>query len=323
MEYVRLGTTGLKVSKLCLGCMTYGDPSWRPWVATEDAARPFIRAALDAGVMFFDTADIYSNGESERILGRALRDFAVRDDVVIATKAFFPTGDGPNARGLSRKHLFASIDASLQRLGTDYVDLYVVHRFDPDTPIDETLEALDDIVRSGKVRYLGASSMHAWQFMKMLAFQRHHGLARFASMQSQYSLICRDDERDMLPLCIEEGIAYTPWSPLGRGLLAGSRDAGTTRAATDRQMVSWYDGRDAVAATVEAVGQVARARGLPPARIALTWALRRPGVTAPIVGLSKPHHAADALAALDLTLDDRETALLEAAFDGTVGPVQW
>ncbi|AOJ71589.1 MULTISPECIES: aldo/keto reductase [Burkholderia] len=323
MEYVRLGTTGLKVSKLCLGCMTYGDPSWRPWVATEDAARPFIRAALDAGVMFFDTADIYSNGESERILGRALRDFAVRDDVVIATKAFFPTGDGPNARGLSRKHLFASIDASLQRLGTDYVDLYVVHRFDPDTPIDETLEALDDIVRSGKVRYLGASSMHAWQFMKMLAFQRHHGLARFASMQSQYSLICRDDERDMLPLCIEEGIAYTPWSPLGRGLLAGSRDAGTTRAATDRQMVSWYDGRDAVAATVEAVGQVARARGLPPARIALAWALRRPGVTAPIVGLSKPHHAADALAALDLTLDDRETALLEAAFDGTVGPVQW
>ncbi|MGS0891740.1 aldo/keto reductase [Burkholderia stagnalis] len=323
MEYVRLGTTGLKVSKLCLGCMTYGDPSWRPWVTTEDVARPFIRAALDAGVMFFDTADIYSDGESERILGRALRDFATRDDVVIATKAFFPTGDGPNARGLSRKHLFASIDASLQRLGTDYVDLYVVHRFDPDTPIDETLDALDAIVRSGKVRYLGASSMHAWQFMKMLAFQRHHGLARFVSMQSQYSLICRDDERDMLPLCIEEGIAYTPWSPLGRGLLAGSRDAGTARAATDRQMASWYDGREAVAATVEAVGQVARARGLPPARIALTWALRRPGVTAPIVGLSKPHHAADALAALELTLDDRETELLEAAFDRTVEPVQW
>ncbi|RXV69337.1 aldo/keto reductase [Burkholderia stabilis] len=323
MEYVRLGTSGLKVSKLCLGCMTYGDPSWRPWVATEDVARPFIRAALDAGVTFFDTADIYSGGESERILGRALRDFATRDDVVIATKVFFPTGEGPNARGLSRKHLFASIDASLQRLGTDYVDLYVVHRFDPDTPIDETLDALDAIVRSGKVRYLGASSMHAWQFMKMLAFQRHHGLARFASMQSQYSLICRDDERDMLPLCIEEGVAYTPWSPLGRGLLAGSRDAGTTRAATDRQMVSWYDGRDAVAATVEAVGQVAQARGLAPARIALAWALRRPGVTAPIVGLSKPHHVTDALAALDLTLDDRETALLEAAFDRTVEPVQW
>lgn len=323
MEYVRLGTSGLKVSKLCLGCMTYGDPSWRPWVATEDVARPFIRAALDAGVMFFDTADIYSDGESERMLGRALRDFAARDDVVIATKAFFPTGDGPNARGLSRKHLFASIDASLQRLGTDYVDLYVIHRFDPDTPIDETLDALDAIVRSGKARYLGASSMHAWQFMKMLAFQRHHGLARFVSMQSQYSLICRDDERDMLPLCIEEGVAYTPWSPLGRGLLAGSRDAGTTRAATDRQMVSWHDGRDAVAATVEAVRQVAQARDVPPARIALAWALRRPGVTAPIVGLSKPHHAVDALAALDLVLDDGETTLLEAAFDRIREPVQW
>ncbi|MBN3827849.1 aldo/keto reductase [Burkholderia sp. Ac-20384] len=323
MEYVRLGASGLKVSRLCLGCMTYGDPSWRPWVKTEDEARPFIRTALDAGVNFFDTADIYSNGESERILGRALRDFATRDDVVIATKAFFPTGDGPNARGLSRKHLLAGIDASLQRLGTDYVDLYVIHRFDPDTPIEETLDALDTLVRSGKVRYLGASSMHAWQFMKMLAFQRHHGLARFVSMQSQYSLICRDDERDMLPLCIEEGIAYTPWSPLGRGLLAGSRDAATTRAATDQQMVSWYDGRDAVAATVDMVRQVAHARGMAPARIALAWVLSRPGITAPIVGLSKPHHPTDALAALDLRLDDRETALLEAAFDRTVEPVQW
>ncbi|MBN3830415.1 aldo/keto reductase [Burkholderia sp. Ac-20344] len=323
MEYVRLGASGLKVSTLCLGCMTYGDPSWRPWVTTEEVARPFIRTALDAGVNFFDTADIYSGGESERILGRALRDFATRDDVVIATKAFFPTGDGPNARGLSRKHLLASIDASLQRLGTDYVDLYVIHRFDPDTPIEETLDALDTLVRSGKVRYLGASSMHAWQFMKMLAFQRHHGLARFVSMQSQYSLICRDDERDMLPLCIAEGIAYTPWSPLGRGLLAGSRDAATTRAATDRQMVSWYDGRDAVEATVDAVRQVAQAHGLPPARIALAWALHRPGVTAPIVGLSKPHHLDDALAALDLTLDDAENALLEVAFNRTVEPVQW
>ncbi|MBN3840603.1 aldo/keto reductase [Burkholderia sp. Ac-20349] len=323
MEYERLGRSGLKVSKLCLGCMTYGDPSWRPWVATEETARPFIRSALDAGVNFFDTADIYSGGESERILGRALRDFTTRDDVVIATKAFFPTGDGPNARGLSRKHLLTSIDASLQRLGTDYIDLYVIHRFDPDTPIEETLDALDTLVRSGKVRYLGASSMHAWQFMKMLVFQQHHGLARFVSMQSQYSLICRDDERDMLPLCIEEGMAYTPWSPLGRGLLAGSRDAATTRAATDQQMVSWYDGRDAVAATVDAVRQVAQARGVAPARIALAWALSRPGITAPIVGLSKPHHLTDALAALDLRLDDCETALLEAPFDRTVEPVQW
>ncbi|UEP44942.1 aldo/keto reductase [Burkholderia sp. B21-005] len=323
MEYVRLGTSGLKVSRLCLGCMTYGDLSWRPWVMNEEAARPFIRAALDAGVTFFDTADIYSGGESERILGRALRECSTRDDVVIATKAFFPTGAGPNARGLSRKHLLASIDASLQRLGTDYVDLYVIHRFDPDTPIEETLDALDAIVRSGKARYLGASSMHAWQFMKMLAFQQHHGLARFVSMQSQYSLICRDDERDMLPLCIEEGIAYTPWSPLGRGLLAGSRDAATTRAATDQQMVSWYDGRDAIAATVDAVRQVAQARGVAPARIALAWALRQPGVTAPIVGLSKPHHLSDALAAHDLALDARETALLEAAFDRMIAPVQW
>ncbi|AXK62000.1 aldo/keto reductase [Burkholderia sp. IDO3] len=323
MEYVRLGTSGMKVSRLCLGCMTYGDPAWRPWVATERDALPFIRAALDAGVTFFDTADIYSNGESERILGRALCDFATRDDVVIATKAFFPMRDAPNARGLSRKHLFSSIDASLQRLGTDYVDLYIVHRFDPDTPIEETLDALDAIVRSGKVRYLGASSMHAWQFMKMLDYQRHHRLAPFVSMQSQYSLICRDDERDMLPLCIGEGIAYTPWSPLGRGLLAGSRNAATTRAATDQQIASWYDGRDAVAATVETVGQVAQARGVPPAQIALAWALRRPGVTAPIVGLSKPHHVTDALAALGLTLDDDETALVEAAFDRTVEPVQW
>ncbi|MDR0241337.1 MAG: aldo/keto reductase [Burkholderia sp.] len=323
MEYTRLGTSGLKVSKLCLGCMTYGHPSWRPWVVTEDVARPLIRAALDAGVTFFDTADIYSAGESERILGRALRDFATRDDVVIATKAFFPTGDGPNARGLSRKHLLASIDASLQRLGTDYVDLYVIHRFDPDTPIEETLDALDTLVRSGKVRYLGASSMHAWQFMKMLAFQHHHGLAPFVSMQSQYSLICREDERDMLPLCVDAGIAYTPWSPLGRGLLAGSRSAETTRAATDPQMVSWYDGRDAVAATVEAVRLAAQARDVPPARIALAWALRQSGVTAPIVGLSKPYHLTDALAALDLALDDRETAMLEAAFDRTIEPVQW
>ncbi|AOJ11580.1 aldo/keto reductase [Burkholderia mayonis] len=323
MEYVRLGASGLKVSKLCLGCMTYGDPSWRPWVVPEATARPFIRTAVEAGVTFFDTADIYSCGESERVLGRALGEFASRDDVVIATKTFFPTGDGPNARGLSRKHLFASIDASLRRLGTDYVDLYVIHRFDPDTPIDETLNALDTIVRSGKVRYLGASSMHAWQFMKMLAFQRHHGLAPFVSMQSQYSLICRDDERDMLPLCVEEGIAYTPWSPLGRGLLAGSRGAETVRAVTDQQISAWYDGRDDVRAAVEAVRDVAHARGLPPARIALAWVLSRPGVTAPIIGLSKPHHAADAFAALDLLLDDNEIARLEAAFNQKLEQPQW
>lgn len=211
MQHVRLGNSGLKVSRLCLGCMTYGDPAWRPWVLDEERARPFIREALEAGIDFFDSADIYSTGESERILGRALRDFAQREDLVIATKAFFPMSDRPNACGLSRKHLLASVDASLRRLGTDYLDLFVIHRFDPDTPIEETCETLDSLVRVGKVRYLGASSMPAWRFMKMLAFQRHHGLAQFISMQSQYNLIVREDEEDLVPLCREEGIALTPW----------------------------------------------------------------------------------------------------------------
>lgn len=205
MQHVRLGNSGLKVSRLCLGCMTYGDPAWRPWVLDEERARPFIREALEAGIDFFDSADIYSTGESERILGRALRDFAQREDLVIATKAFFPMSDRPNACGLSRKHLLASVDASLRRLGTDYLDLFVIHRFDPDTPIAESCETLDSLVRVGKVRYLGASSMPAWRFMKMLAFQRHHGLAQFISMQSQYNLIVREDEEDLVPLCREEG----------------------------------------------------------------------------------------------------------------------
>lgn len=216
MQHVRLGNSGLKVSRLCLGCMTYGDPAWRPWVLDEERARPFIREALEAGIDFFDSADIYSTGESERILGRALRDFAQREDLVIATKAFFPMSDRPNACGLSRKHLLASVDASLRRLGTDYLDLFVIHRFDPDTPIEETCETLDSLVRVGKVRYLGASSMPAWRFMKMLAFQRHHGLAQFISMQSQYNLIVREDEEDLVPLCREEGIALTPWSRAAR-----------------------------------------------------------------------------------------------------------
>ncbi|WP_226382952.1 aldo/keto reductase [Burkholderia mayonis] len=272
---------------------------------------------------FFDTADIYSRGESERILGRALCDFAVRNDIVIATKAFFPTSDAPNARGLSRKHLFAGIDASLKRLGTDHVDLFVIHRFDPETPMEETLDALDAIVRSGKARYLGASSMHAWQLMKMLAYQRHHGLAPFVSMQSQYNLICRSDEYEMLPMCIGEGVAYTPWSPLGRGLLAGSRRTGTLRADTDRQMVDWYGGRSDVAAAVAAVERLAGARGVPPAQIALAWVLRRPGVTAPIVGLSKPHHVSDALAALALELSDDEIAMLDGTTENSLDVAQW
>ncbi len=243
MQHVRLGNSGLKVSRLCLGCMTYGDPAWRPWVLDEERARPFIREALEAGIDFFDSADIYSTGESERILGRALRDFAQREDLVIATKAFFPMSDRPNACGLSRKHLLASVDASLRRLGTDYLDLFVIHRFDPETLIEETCETLDSLVRAGKVRYLGASSMPAWRFMKMLAFQRHHGLAQFISMQSQYNLIVREDEEDLVPLCREEGIALTPWSPLARGLLAGARSAGTLRTRTDEQAPRWYGGR--------------------------------------------------------------------------------
>lgn len=312
MDYVRLGNSGLKASRLCLGCMTYGDPAWRPWVLKEDEARPFIREALEAGINFLDTANVYSSGESERIVGRAVKDFARREDVVIATKAFFPMSDKPNDRGLSSKHILASVDASLERLGTDYIDLFVIHRFDSETPVEETAEALDAVVRAGKVRYLGASSMHAWQFMKLLAFQRHNRLARFVSMQSQYNLITREDEEEMIPLCREEGIGLTPWSPLGRGVLAGARKAGTLRADTDEQVRQWYDGRAEVGETVAAVESIAAARGVAPARVALAWVMAQPGITSPIVGMSKPHHLTDALGALSLHLSDDEIAALEA-----------
>lgn len=312
MDYIRLGNSGLKVSRLCLGCMTYGDPIWRPWVLKEDEARPFIREALEAGINFLDTANVYSAGESEQIVGRAVRDFARREDVVVATKAFFPMSDAPNDKGLSRKHILASVDASLERLGTDYIDLFVIHRFDPETPIEETAEALDTVVRAGKVRYLGASSMHAWQFMKLLAFQRHNRLAAFVSMQSQYNLITREDEEEMIPLCREEGIGLTPWSPLGRGLLAGARKAGTLRADTDEQVRQWYDGQAKVTETVAAVESLASERGVPPAQVALAWVMTQSGITSPIVGLSKPHHLADALGALSLDLSADETATLEA-----------
>ncbi len=323
MNYVRLGGSGLKVSRLCLGCMTYGDPAWRPWVLKEDEARPFIRDALEAGINFLDTANVYSSGESERIVGRAVKDFARREDVVIATKAFFPMGDKPNDRGLSRKHIIASVDASLERLGTDYIDLFVIHRFDPETPIEETTEALDAVVRAGKVRYLGASSMHAWQFMKLLAFQRHNRLARFVSMQSQYNLITREDENEMIPLCREEGIGLTPWSPLGRGVLAGARKTGTLRADTDEQVRQWYEGRAEVGETVAAVETVASERNVLPAQVALAWVLAKPGVTAPIVGLSKPHHLADALGATAINLSDDEIATLEAPMQSLRRPPRW
>jgi aryl-alcohol dehydrogenase (NADP+) len=314
MDYVQFGSTGLRVSRLALGCMTYGTPDWRPWVLDEAASRPFIKQALDLGINFFDTADMYSLGVGEQVVGRALRDFARREDVVIATKVFYPMSDKPNDRGLSRKHILASIDASLQRLGTDYVDLYIVHRFDPLTPIDETLAALDAVVRSGKARYIGASSMHAWQFMAMLARQRELGLSQFVSMQNHYNLIYREEEREMLPLCRHHGIAVTPWSPLARGRLAGAPALQTTRAATDNLAGLWYDQQAMENAIVSAVDRVARARGVPPAQVAIAWAASRPGITAPIIGASKPHHLGDAVAGIGLQLTAEEVALLEADY---------
>ncbi len=314
MDYVNLGRSGLKVSRLALGCMTYGSPSWRPWVLDEDASMPLIRAAFEAGITFFDTADMYSLGKSEEILGRAVNEFAAnRDDVVIATKVFWPTARHANGRGLSRKHIMASIDASLKRLGTDYVDLYQIHRFDPHTPVQETIEALNDIVRAGKALYVGASSMAAWQFMKMLGLQRANGFAPFISMQNHYNLIYREEEREMFPLCREEGIGVIPWSPLARGLLAGSKASGTVRSDSDEQMGRWYtDSSDG--AVIDAVAAVAAERGVSQAQVALAWVLSKPNVTGPIIGVSKPHHLQDALAALSLKLSPEEIAKLEAPY---------
>lgn len=314
MEYVRFGSTGMKVSRLCLGCMTYGSPDWREWVLDEDRSRPFIKKALDVGINFFDTADMYSLGAGEEVLGRTLFKLAPRDDLVIATKVFHPMSDKPNDRGLSRKHIMSSIDASLKRLGTDYVDLYVIHRFDAETPIEETIEALDCVVRSGKARYIGASSMFAWQFMRMLGLQERLGLTKFVSMQNHYNLVYREEEREMLPLCREMGIAVTPWSPLARGLLAGSRKAQTLRASTDKPAHLWYDHHAEEDGIVAAVEQIAADRGVPPAQIALAWVLSRPGITAPIVGASKPHHLDDALAALSISLSMEEVCALEAPY---------
>ena len=323
MEYVNLGRTGLRVSRLCLGTMTFGSPAWRPWILPEDASRPFIRRALDAGVNFFDTADMYSRGVSEEIVGRALADFTTRDQVVIATKAFFPMGDGPNDRGLSRKHLFDAIDASLRRLGTDYVDLYQIHRFDPHTPIEETLEALNDVVRAGKARYVGASSMYAWQFARMLQVSERRGWARFVSMQNHYNLVYREEEREMLPLCRAEGVGVLPWSPLARGFLAGNRGRSTgagdenggetLRARTDEYARSLYYA-DSDFRVVDRVVEVARARGVTPARIALAWLLGQPGVTAPIIGATRIEQLDDAVAALDVPLDDDERRRLEEPY---------
>jgi aryl-alcohol dehydrogenase (NADP+) len=318
MQYVRLGSTGLKVSRLCLGAMTYGDPNWRPWILSEEAGRPFIRHALEVGVNFFDTADMYSLGKSEEVLGRALRDFASRDTVVIATKAFNPMSDDPNDRGLSRKHLLSSIDRSLTRLQTDYVDLYQIHRWDPDTPIEETLDALDTIVRSGKARYIGASSMYAWQFAKALCLSDRRGWARFVSMQNHYNLVYREEEREMLPLCRAEGVGVIPWSPLARGFLAGNRKRGGDRSATSREKTDHFAHNlyytDADFDVAERLVDVAKARGVSAAQAALAWLLRQPGVTAPIIGASKLEQLDQAVAALDIQLTDDECKRLEEPY---------
>ncbi|MFI7609285.1 aldo/keto reductase [Micromonospora sp. NPDC049366] len=315
MQYVRLGSTGLEVSRVCLGTMSYGDPARgnHAWSLPEDQARPFIRQALDAGITFFDTANVYSDGSSEEIVGRALRDFASRDDVVIATKVHGRMRPGPNGAGLSRKAINAEIDNSLRRLGTDYVDLYQIHRFDHATPIEETLEALHDLVKAGKVRYLGASSMHAWQFAKALYLADLHGWTRFVSMQNHYNLLYREEEREMLPLCADQGIATIPWSPLARGKLTRDWGVSTNRTESDefgRTLYRGYEETDR--AIVEAVAAVAANRGVPRAQIALAWVAGR--VTAPIVGATKPHHLDDAVAALDIELTDAEIEALEAPY---------
>ena len=317
MDYVRLGNTGLKVSRLCLGCMTYGTSKWRPWVLDEEAARPFIKRALKHGINFFDTANMYSLGASEEVLGRALKDFAKRHEVVIATKVYNKMGEAPNDRGLSRKHVFDSIDASLRRLQVDHVDLYQTHRWDHETPIEETLDALNDVVRAGKARYIGASSMFAWQFAKALHASDRHGWARFVSMQNHYNLVYREEEREMIPLCREEGVGLIPWSPLARGFLAGNRtrekSGSTVRARTDEFARDLYYQADDFA-VAERVQEVAREHGRKPTQIALAWILSRPGMTAPIIGASKMEHLDDAVAALDVKLSEADVKQLEEPY---------
>jgi aryl-alcohol dehydrogenase (NADP+) len=293
--------------------MTYGSRSWRDWVLDEEAGRPLIRAALEAGINFLDTADVYSTGGSEEIVGRALKDFAKREDIVLATKVYNVMGPGPNDRGLSRKHIMAAIDASLRRLQTDYVDLYQIHRWDYETPIEETLEALDDVVRSGKARYIGASSMFAWQFAKALHLSDARGWSRFVAMQNHYNLAYREEEREMIPLCLAEGVGIIPWSPLARGVLAGNRASQTLRSRTDEFGKQMY--KDQIdGPVVERVSQLARQRGVPAAQLALAWLLHKPGVTAPIVGVSKPQHLDDAISALAIKLSADDIAQLEEPY---------
>jgi aryl-alcohol dehydrogenase-like predicted oxidoreductase len=311
MRYEKLGKTGLEVSAITLGCMSFGEPggSRRPWTLDEAACRDIVRQALDAGINFFDTANAYSAGRSEEITGQALKDFVPRDEVVLATKVFMRMRSGPNGAGLSRKAIFAELDASLRRLRTDYIDLYQIHRWDYGTPIEETLEALHDAVKSGKVRYIGASSMNAWQFTKALYLADLHGWTRFVSMQNHYNLIYREEEREMLPLCADQGVGVIPWSPLARGKLTRPWDETTTRKETDDFGQRIY--RDEDRAITERVLEVAAKRDLSPAQVALAWLLRKPVVTSPIVGVTKPSHLSDAITAVDIELDADEVAYLE------------
>jgi aryl-alcohol dehydrogenase-like predicted oxidoreductase len=317
VKYVNLGQTGLRVSRVCLGMMSYGNDSDREWVIDEDAAEPIVKAAADGGITFFDTADVYSRGASEVATGRLLPKFFRRDEVVVATKVHGAMGDGENERGLSRKHILSAIDASLRRLDMDYVDLYQIHRWDPRTPIEETMSALHDVVRAGKARYIGASSMYAWQFAKAQHVADDHGLTRFVSMQNHYNLVYREEEREMIPQCVDQGVGVIPWSPLARGLLAGTRTRDgvrrTTRANSDAfgdalyQMTEDFD-------VVDAAAEVAANRDVPPAQVALAWLLHKPGVTAPIVGATRLGHLTDAIAADDITLSDDEIQALEAPY---------
>jgi aryl-alcohol dehydrogenase-like predicted oxidoreductase len=319
MKYTTLGRTGVAVSRLCFGCMSYGSSTWRPWILDgEEAARPFFRAAVEAGINFFDTADGYSLGRSEEITGKMLKEFARREEFVLATKVFFPMGPGPNMKGLSRKHVVEGCEASLKRLQLDTIDLYQIHRFDPAVPLEETLAALDLLVKQGKVQYVGASSGPAWKLMKALGLADLRGLPRFASMQNHYNLLYREEEREMLPLCVEEGLAVMPWSPLARGLLAGTRPrpddrTSTPRAASDDYAWKLYDHPSDID-VMEAARKVAAARGAEMAEVALAWLLSRPGVTAPIIGATKLPHLQAAIRSLDLSLSQDEVRTLEAPY---------
>jgi 1-deoxyxylulose-5-phosphate synthase len=317
VEYVRLGTSGLRVSRICLGMMSYGDQTERAWHLDEEAAEPIVRRAVELGITFFDTADMYSDGLTEEITGRLLgKLFARREDYVLATKVYYPMGPGPNDGGLSRKHVLASIDASLRRLGTDYVDLYQIHRWDPETPIEETMQTLHDVVRAGKARYLGASSMYAWQFAKAQQVAEARGWTRFVSMQNHYNLLYREEEREMIPLCLDQSVGVVPWSPLARGVLAGSRGRGgeqhTVRAGSDPLAEDLYGETDFD--VVESVSQVAKERGLSQAKIALAWLLGKPAVTAPVIGATRLEHVDEAVAAVDVALSDEEVAQLEEPY---------